>query len=98
MNLSPSNITTLLISALDLIGVTQVAEWGQSEYLPIFAQQNLGLSHRQESSDNSVLPRPPISSQTGSSAIKAKKPQKHRGRDLAGPQVFSPAVHPLCLT
>lgn len=75
LNWCPSNVKLLLIGTFGLTGVVQVSQWGQSEYLPIFAQKNLGFSHRQESSDGSVLPLLPISSQTESSASKAKAPR-----------------------
>lgn len=88
----------LLTGVCGLTGVMQGTQWGQSEYLPILAQQNLGLSYRQGSSDGRVLPLLPISLQTESSAIKAKKPQKSREKIWRVPscsaQLFIPSVSP----
>lgn len=96
MNLCPSNAEMLLVGTFSLTGVMQVAQGGQSEYLPVFAQQNLGLN---QSNDSSVLPLLSISWQTETSANKAKKKNPEiQGRDLAAPPLFSSTVHPLCLT
>lgn len=90
MNLCPSNAEMLLIGIFSLTGVMQVTQWGQSEYLPVFAQQNLGLSHSLMTAVCSLSYPSPLPS-------RQKTPEIQRS-DLAGPQLFSSTVHPLCLT
>lgn len=45
---------------------------GETEYLSIFAQQKVGLSHKQESGDHSILPHVLISLQIRSAETKGK--------------------------
>lgn len=73
MSLCPFNVKMLLIGMLQS-GRSDTGDTAGEivNICPPFAQQNVGLSHRQESSDCNVFPHLLISLQTESSAIKGK--------------------------
>lgn len=95
MNLCPSNIKMLLIAVFDLTGVMQEGtEWIFAHLCPI----ELGFKSQARVQWWQCAPSPTHLLTDWNLCHQGKKPSEIQGRDLAGPQLFSPAVHPLCLT